>query len=129
MMGLRKQSIYVKFMVILLLAIGLTFAAGYIAANNLRVFLMRSSAQAVAEQVIAFRSWISATGMVWVDNLNKQDADYLSSSQCGGKVFYSKNPALATRELSNIVKRSNVNTTFRVTSDNYRNPANIPGWL
>ena len=85
MMGLRKQSIYVKFTVILLLAIGLTFAAGYIAANNLRVFLMRSSAQAVAEQVIAFRSWIPATGMVWVDNLNKQDADYLSSSQCAAR--------------------------------------------
>ena len=126
MMGLRKQSIYVKFAVILLLAIGLTTAAGYVAANNLRLFLMRSSAQAVVEQVIAFRSWISATGMVWVDNLNKQDADYLSSAQCGKTVFYSKNPALATRELSNIVKRSSANTTFRVTSDNFRNPANVP---
>lgn len=122
----RTKSLYLKFILILLLAVGITVLAGYIAARNLRSTLLRNTARAVAEQVLAFRSWIAGSGVVWVDNLLPGAPDFLGQSGCGSRTFYSKNPALATRELSQIVAQSGLSATFRVTSDNYRNPKNSP---
>jgi len=123
---LRTRSLYLKFILILLLAVGITILAGYIAAWNLRSTLLRNTARAVAEQVVAFRSWIAGSGVVWVNNLQPSAPDFLGHTGCGGQTFYSKNPALATRELSQIVAQSGLSATFRVTSDNYRNPKNSP---
>lgn len=123
---LRTRSLNVKFVGIMLLAVGITIGAGAIAAWNLRTALMRNTARAVAEQVIAFRHWIAGTGVVWVNALQPSAPDYLGQANCGGQMFYSKNPALATRELSQIVAATGLNATFRVTSDNYRNPKNSP---
>lgn len=123
---LRTKSLYLKFILILLLAVGITILAGYIAARNLRSTLLRNTARAVAEQVIAFRSWVAGSGVVWVNNLQPGAPDFLGQTGCGGQTFYSKNPALATRELSQIVAQSGLSATFRVTSDNYRNPKNSP---
>lgn len=126
MLGLRKKSLHVKFILTLLLTAGIIIAAGYLAAHQLRTQLLRNTAQAIADQVIAFRSWIAGSGVVWVDNLQGLAPDYLGKASCGNTTFYSKNPALATRELSDIVARSRINAKFRVTSDNYRNPKNSP---
>lgn len=123
---LRTKSLYLKFILILLLAMGITILAGYVAARNLRSTLLRNTARAVAEQVIAFRSWIAGSGVVWVNNLQPNAPDFLGQAGCGAKTFYSKNPALATRELSQIVAQSGLSAAFRVTSDNYRNPKNSP---
>lgn len=126
MLRIRTKSIHLKFILILLLVVGLIFSAGLITAYELRTILLRNTAQAVAEQVIAFRSWVAGNGVVWVNSLQKNAPDFLGRTACGGATFYSKNPALATRELSNIVARSGVNATFRVTSDNFRNLNNKP---
>lgn len=126
MLGLRKKSLHVKFILTLLLTAGIIFAAGFVAAHQLRTQMLRNTAQAIADQVIAFRSWIAAPGVVWVDNLQGLAPDYLGRASCGRTTIYSKNPALATRELSDIVERSRGNAKFRVTSDNFRNPKNSP---
>ena len=126
MFRFRRTSIYFKFALILLLTVGLTVLAGFIAAYKLRTMQLRSTAQAVAEQVIAFRSWVSGSGVIWVDNLQPAAPDYLGRTACGAASFYSKNPALATRELSQIVARSGVHARFRVTSDNFRSVENQP---
>lgn len=126
MLRMRTNSIYIKFMLILLLTVAMVLSAGFIAAYKLRMHLLRNTAQAVAEQVIAFRSWVSGSGVVWVNNLKPEAPDFLGKTGCGDMSFYSKNPALATRELSTIVAQSNVHATFRVTSDNFRNAANLP---
>lgn len=126
MLRLRTKSIYVKFVLILLLTMGLTVFAGFIAAYKLRTMQLRSTAQAVAEQVIAFRSWVSGSGVVWVNSLQSSMPDFLGQTTCGSTSFYSKNPALATRELSTIVAQSGVHATFRVTSDNFRSASNQP---
>src|SRR5512145_1739990 len=97
---LNRQSLYIKFILILMIAVGITIAAGYIAARNMQNVLQRNTARAVAEQVIAFRSWIAGSGVVWVNSLQPSMPDYLGQTNCGGQMFYSKNPALATRELS-----------------------------
>jgi hypothetical protein len=126
MLGLRKKSLHVKFILTLLLTAGIIVAAGFVAAHQLRTQLLRNTAQAIAGQVIAFRSWIAGSGVIWVDNLQAHAPDYLGKASCGNMTIYSKNPALATRELSDIVARSGINARFRVTSDNYRNPKNRP---
>ena len=123
---LKKQSLYIKFILILMIAVGITIAAGYIAARNMQNVLLRNTARAVAEQVIAFRSWIAGSGVIWVNTLQPSMPDHLGQASCGGQTFYSKNPALATRELSQIVAQTGLSATFRVTSDNYRNPKNSP---
>lgn len=126
MLRIRTKSIHLKFILVLLLVAGLLFSAGLVALYQLRTILLRNTAQAVADQVIAFRSWVAGNGVVWVNGLRNNVPDFLGQKACGDAMFYSKNPALATRELSNVVAQSGVNATFRVTSDNFRNPSNRP---
>jgi hypothetical protein len=61
-----------------------------------------------------------------VDNLQSSTPDHLGQVQCGTRAFYSKNPALATRELSAIVSQTGVHARFRVSSDNFRSVNNQP---
>lgn len=126
MLRIRTKSIHLKFVLILLFTMALTVLAGFIAAYKLRTLQLRNTAQAVAEQVIAFRNWISGAGVIWVNNLRQSTPDYLGQTSCGQATFYSKNPALATRELSNVVAQSGVHARFRVTSDNFRSVSNQP---
>ena len=88
---------------------------------------MRNEAMAVAEQVVAFRAWVAGAGVVWVDHLVPEFPDFLSKKVVTGPdasvlEFFAKNPALATRELSALANK----TATRVTSGEYRNPANVP---
>ncbi len=116
-----------KFLLVFMLTGVLFLLAGGITLIRLRTVQLRRTAQTVAEQVIAFRSWVANTGGVWVDHLSPAFPDYLGKEkEADGTVFYSKNPALATRELSQIVFDAHGGATFRVTSDNYRNPLNKP---
>lgn len=124
---LRKASIHLKFSLMFLLTVCLVAVALLAGLYQLRASVLRNEAQAVANQVVSFRDWVAVAGMVWVDKLSDDFHDFLASKEGpGGKTYYGKNPALATRELSNIVKSSGKRATFRVTSDEYRNPANAP---
>lgn len=123
---LRTRSIYTKFIVLLIGTVCITLAVAWAAISTMRMQWLRGSARAVAEQVLAFRSWVAGPGTVWVENLQPNTADFLEQKICGDTRLYSKNPALATRELSGIVAQSAVHATFRVVSDNYRNPQNAP---
>jgi hypothetical protein len=81
----------------------------------------------VADQVIAFRTWVAQTGMVWVQKLVPGYHDFLARENAAdGGAFYGKNPALATRELSMIANKDSTRALFRVTSDDYRHEDNIP---
>jgi len=62
--------------------------------------------------------------VIWVKD---DKAEFKGRQDCSrSATFYSKNPALATRELAHIANASTSHTNFRVTSDNYRNPKNAP---
>lgn len=122
-----RPSISIKFTLVFLSTLVLITAAILVAVNHLKLGVLRNEAQAVATQVVSFRSWVAQTGMVWVDNLPEDFHDFLTSEDAeSGKEFYGKNPALATRELSDIANRSSLRATFRVTSDQYRHPSNKP---
>ena len=127
-MLLSRSSLKLKFSLVFFLTLFLVIVALLIGVQSLKTRQLRNEAMAVAEQVVAFRAWVANTGVVWVDHLAPEFRDYLSRRASGDKTleFFSKNPALATRELSDIVSKTATRATFRVTSDEYRNPANAP---
>jgi methyl-accepting chemotaxis protein len=122
-----RLNIGLKYGLLFATTLALMAGAILIGVSHLKTGMLRNEAQAVASQVVSFRAWVAKTGMVWVDNLPEDFHDFLTSYKDeGGKTFYGKNPALATRELSEIANRSSSHATFRVTSDQYRHPSNAP---
>jgi hypothetical protein len=120
--SLRSKSIIVFFITVFLI-IGALFAS----LGKLRDEVLRNEAQAVADQVVSFRSWVAGSGMVWVNKLTPQFQDYLAVHDMGDSTrFYGKNPALATRELSTIANKNSTRASFTVTSDRIRQQANTP---
>ncbi|RUM35503.1 MAG: hypothetical protein DSY50_04570 [Desulfobulbus sp.] len=120
------MSIQVKYILVFLLTLALVGGAFVVGLTTLRDQVLRNEAEAVADQVIAFRSWVAGTGMIWVDKLAKDFPDFLAERKCESLTFYGKNPALATRELSTIANKTAMRATFLVTSDEYRQQANQP---
>ncbi len=123
----RKMSIPLKFLAVFTLTMLLTAGAFMTTLSSLRTYTARHEAGAVADQVIAFRAWVSQTGMVWVRKLIPGYHDFIARENAAdGGIFYGKNPALATRELSMIANKEATRAIFRVTSDDYRQEDNIP---
>ena len=122
-----KSSIQAKHSFVFIVAIILMGLGFFLGVQDLKLKQLRNEAKAVAEQVVSFRAWVANSGVVWVDQLSADFHDYLGEKMVKeGEKIFSKNPALATRELSTIVAKSSTRATFRVTSDDYRNPANAP---
>ena len=122
----KKMSIQVKYILVFLLTLALVGGAFVVGLTTLRDRVLRNEAEAVADQVVAFRAWVAGTGMVWVDKLAKDFPDFLAEKKCEDLTFYGKNPALATRELSTIANKTSLRATYLVTSDEVRQPANQP---
>ncbi len=124
---MSKLSIQIKYSMIFLLSLAMVIAGLFLGFEQIKTQQLKNEAQAVANQVVAFRSWVARTGVVWVDQLSGDFHDFLGKRLDGeGEMMFSKNPALATRELSVIVEKSSTRASFRVTSDEYRNPLNAP---
>ena len=102
----RRFSIPLKFFAVFTLSMMLVAGAFLATLNSLRMQVSRNEAKAVADYVIAFRSWIAQNSMIWVRNMDMETAppgfhDFLEEqADSAGGVFYGKNPALATRELA-----------------------------
>ncbi|MBU0498621.1 MAG: DUF3365 domain-containing protein [Gammaproteobacteria bacterium] len=130
-----KQSIATKYSFIFFVTLVLIVAAVLLGIRNLKTNVLRNEARAVATQVVAFRAWVAKAGQVfWKGDLPEGFHDYLAKKEFTDSLgvtttFHGKNPALATRELSNIVNKSSLRATFRVTSDQYRNDANAPDYF
>lgn len=122
-----RLSIQIKYTLVFVVAILLVALGFLLGVQDLKAKQLRNEARAVAEQVVSFRAWVAASGVIWVDKLSPEFHDYLGKKLVHeGELMFSKNPALATRELSTIVAKSATRAKFRVTSDEYRNPANAP---
>ncbi|WP_417909165.1 c-type heme family protein [Candidatus Electronema sp. PJ] len=123
----RRFSIPLKFFGVFILTMLLVAGSFMATLNSLRKQVSRNEAHAIADQVLAFRSWIAQSGMVWVQKMAPGFHDFLDEqSSTSGTTFYGKNPAMATRELSFIMTRESARSTFRVTSDKYRKEENAP---
>jgi len=123
----KKSSLRSKSIIVFFITVSLIFGALFASLGKLRDEVLRNEAQAVADQVVSFRSWVAGSGMVWVNKLTPQFQDYLAVHDMGDSTrFYGKNPALATRELSTIANKNSTRASFKVTSDRIRQKANIP---
>ena len=118
---LLNRSITTQFTVVIGLALVLIVGSFYLVLESVYHSQLKAQAETVADNVDAFGSWVSQYGRVWVrDN----DSSYLgqvtlvaapdpaqAASAADGAAtalwhFYSKNPALAQREFSEVVEKS-----------------------
>ena len=133
---LTNRSLAVQFAFVFLLALALVGAAFYLILDRIYVNQLKSQAETVADNVDAFGSWVAQYGRVWVKDNDKsylghlpafQDEDTTGTAPKLTPVnFYSKNPALAQREFSEVVEHSASPAKFRLTSHNVMNPNNKP---
>ena len=126
----KSMSLTIKFVLLIILLIVVNALSWLKVMNNMYQEELRIQAQTVVENVNAFGSWVADHGRVWVKGA---DSNYLGHEWLkpvngrGDSVhFYSKNPALAQRELSEVLAKSDAKTRFRMTSDNVMNPKNSP---
>ena len=112
---LGRLSISTRFAFVFLVAIGMVAAAFYMILDRIYLNQLKSQAETVADNVDAFGTWVAQYGRVWVkDNARATSATCrpISRRGCRGHRrpglkpvhFYSKNPALAQREFSEVVE-------------------------
>lgn len=128
---LRNTSLTLRFSILFALALVLIGGAYYLLLREVYYTELQRQARGMADNVDAFGKWASQYGRIWVRN--RSDTRYLSQvtvpagPETGEPVvFYSKNPVLAQREFSEVVAKSTASAKFRITSDNWMNPANKP---
>lgn len=130
----KNTSLTLRFSVLFALALILIGGAYYLVLREVYYSELHRQARGMADNVAAFGKWVSQYGRVWVKNdSNTKFLSQISFVEPGiGDVskppinFYSKNPALAQREFSEVVAKSTASAKFRITSDNWMNPANKP---
>jgi HAMP domain-containing protein len=133
----RRMSIATRFAFVFLLALALVCAAFYLILDRIYLNQLKSQAETVADNVDAFGTWVAQYGRVWVKDdarsylghlplLQADDGATATPGALKAVNFYSKNPALAQREFSEVVARSGSPAKFRLTSHNVMNPANAP---
>jgi hypothetical protein len=129
----RRMSIATRFAFVFLCAVALITAAFYLILDRIYINQLKSQAETVADNVDAFGTWVAQYGRVWVRDDARSYLGHLpvypaDEPRTAGKAvhFYSKNPALAQREFSEVVERSSSSAKFRLTSHNVMNPNNAP---
>jgi len=131
------MSIATRFAFVFLVALALVCAAFYLILDRIYLNQLKSQAETVADNVDAFGTWVAQYGRVWVKDdarsylghlplLQADDGATATPGALKAVNFYSKNPALAQREFSEVVARSGSPAKFRLTSHNVMNPANTP---
>ena len=137
-MGLGKLSISMRFALVFLVALGLVGSAFYLILDRIYVNQLKSQAETVADNVDAFGTWVAQYGRVWVKEdarsflghmpllQPEEGATAITAATVKPVNFYSKNPALAQREFSEVVARSGTPAQFRLTSHNVMNQSNAP---
>jgi len=129
---LLNRSIAVQFTLVFVVALLLVMGSFYLVLESVYRNELKAQAETVADNVDAFGSWVSQYGRVWVKDDNKSYLGQVTLNAPDGAVpadqwhFYSKNPALAQREFSEVVEKSTSPAKFRMTSHNFMNPVNKP---
>jgi len=133
---MRRLSLTTQFALVFLVALALVGAASWLILDRIYMNQLKSQAETVADNVDAFGSWVAQYGRVWVKDNDKSYLGHLPAFQNEDTTgaaprmtavnFYSKNPALAQREFSEVVEHSASPAKFRLTSHNVMNPNNKP---
>ena len=136
---LLNRSITTQFTIVFVVALLLVVGSFYLVLDSVYRTELKSQAETVADNVDAFGTWVSQYGRVWVKDNDKSFLGQVTLTTIaadGAAVaapapadlwhFYSKNPALAQREFSEVVEKSTSPAKFRMTSHNFMNPVNKP---
>jgi len=141
-MNLKDLSITHKILIVFFIVVALsTLSFFHILDKNYEMSLIKQG-RSIAQQVLIFRKWAASFGGLWTKDKYTPETGYLmefetkegigKAFQTGellqnfGEIhFYLHNPALATRELSNL-SRIEYGWTFRVVSDRYMAPQDKP---
>ncbi len=125
-----RMPITAQLFLLLVVVLVMNGGAYFLILQNMYNQELESQAKTVVSNVEAFGAWVSRSGRVWT---KKDNQDFLSKVEVQkvGSIdkpfhFYSKNPALATREFSEVIAQSQSPAKFRMTSHNVMNPANQP---
>lgn len=131
-----RTSLTTQFAFVFAVALALIATASYLILDRIYLGQLQSQAETVADNVDAFGDWVAQYGRVWVRDNDKSYLGHsvLYATDDPGAVpptlvpvhYYSKNPALAQREYSEVVEHSASPAKFRMTSHNVMNPANKP---
>lgn len=126
----RRMPITAQLFILLLVVLVINAAAYFIILQNIYHQELESQAKTVVANVEAFGAWVSRSGRVWTKMDNQDFLSKIEVQEVGNPEnafhFYSKNPALATREFSEVVAQSQSPAKFRMTSHNVMNPNNRP---
>ncbi len=127
----RNFSLLVRFPVLFVLILSLICGAYYLVLRKVYYTELQRQARTVADNVDAFGRWVSQYGRVWTkDNPESSHLSQIILAAANPTApaisFYSKNPALAQREYSEVVAKSPARAKFRMTSDNWMSPLNKP---
>jgi hypothetical protein len=123
------MSIATRFTLVFSFSLALIAGAFYLILNRVYLGELKSQAATVADNVDAFGTWVAQYGRVWVKEDDRSYLGHLPLLQADEGAtgapgalktvnFYSKNPALAQREFSEVVARSGSPAKFRLTSHN-----------
>lgn len=131
---LLKLKLFKKFILVFLITLIVFVSFFEIARYTLYKSQLRQEAVSVSDQVNAFKRWITSDGTFvsyyWVDKKNTDMQDFVSPAELkekSGRItmkYYSKSFSVATIELSKVYSSVSKGATFRISSENYRNPAN-----
>ncbi len=124
-----KSFIFNVALVILVFILGLFL--GLIVRNQKLIETeLRSRAHAHFENIVLTRRWSAGYGGVFVEKKPGVESNpYLENpdiTAVDGKVYTKKNPALMTREISEIAEKSDAAYRFHITSLTPLNPNNLP---
>jgi hypothetical protein len=135
----NRLSISIQAIVFLLFTLGATLSAFFFWASDNVLIAERQHARTVADMVDSFRAVAAKHGGFYVRRQSTDDVEKMGrflatyNSTISGAdgttkeyVFHHKNPFLALGDYSNMVETSAAKAKFRMVSDNYMNPANIP---
>jgi len=139
---LKNLSITQKVLIVFVIVLILSTLSFIHLLNKTYEKSLVSQGRSIAQQILIFRKWSASFGGVWTKNKYTPGIGYLMEFETkngtakaygSGEVlmdfgethFYLHNPALATRELSQLSKTA-YGWTFRVVSDRYMAPQDKP---
>lgn len=132
----KRLSISTQAGALLVLTLGATVSAFFFWANENAIKSELQHSRTVADMADSFRKVAAQHGGFYVRREASEDiekvgrylAQFPSEKTEDGKqyVFHQKNPFLAIGDYSAAVQASPAAAKFRITSDNYMNPANQP---
>ncbi len=129
----KEKNIYKRFVISISLLVGLSLSAIFTAVTVTNRTLIyeqaRAEARSLFNSIVIARKWNSQHGGVYIEKTPEMLSNpYLANpdiTTIDGRIFTKKNPALMTREISELSGKEGL-FSFHITSLNPLNPENAP---